>query len=248
MRSLRTIPLLLLLAPFLRAEDEVALVLSRSPFCLVGQTVTVSVGAGMSMVEGQYEFKYVPRLDSLPPSETVSFEFAVLVPKEIDRLDALTEITQFKLHAGSATFDPADFGLLPVGPTMPALIPEGTRIMVVTFQLPRPVLQKQVALRVTYFQPHYRLAGQEVAAYLPLLPDFEAFKNELLFSRDDFAVGFEPVGAVRLRRLSVNAAVMMDTPQAVKVHPVDREIIALAVEPAAAAPKTPPAKPGPAPR
>jgi hypothetical protein len=68
-----------------------------------------------------------------------------------------------------------------------------------------------------------------VSAYLPLLPDFEAFKNEFLFSRIDFGVEFEAVDAVRLHRLSANAAVVQETPQRMKVNPVHRESIAVEV-------------------
>ena len=66
-------------------------------------------------------------------------------------------------------------------------------------------------------------------AFLPLLPDFELLKNELLFSRVDFTVEFEAVDAVRLRRLSANESVGQETPQRVTVHPVDRENIAIEV-------------------
>jgi hypothetical protein len=246
MRSLWLTALFALLAPVARAQD-VALVVSRSPFCLVGQSVTVSVAAGMSMVDGQYEYKYVPRFDQVPPSDSVPFDFPVFVPKSVDGLDALTEITQIKLHVGRAAFDPADCVPLPESAQALPMVPDDTRAMVFTFQLPRTLLQKQLTLRLSYFQPHFHYAGQEVSAYLPWLPDFEALKNELLFSRDDFVVDFQAVGAVRLHRLSVNRAVVSDTPREVKVHPVDREMIAVAVEPENAAPKAASAKPPAAP-
>ncbi len=246
MRSLRMISLVLLLAPAARAQ-EVALVVSRSPFCLIGQSVTVSVATGLSMVEGRFEFKYVPRFDQVPPSEYVPFDFPVLVPKAVDGLDALTEVTQIKLHAGNAAFDPTDCVPLPGSVRTLVMVSEDIRAMVFTFQLPRTLLQKQLTLRLTYFQPHYHFAGHEVSAYLPWLPDFETLKNELLFSRDDFVVEFQTVGAVRLLRLSANQAVMTDTPREVKVHPVDQEVIAVAVEPEGEAPKTPPPKAPPAP-
>jgi hypothetical protein len=69
-----------------------------------------------------------------------------------------------------------------------------------------------------------------VSAWLPLLPDFDAFKNEFLYSRVDFTVEFEAVDAVQLHRLSINESVVQETPHRVKVHPVHRENIAVAVE------------------
>ena len=221
--------LCLLTAVPLRA-DELALELPRSAFCLVGQAVTVTVANRMSMVEGQYELKYVARLDQIPPVDTVAFEIPVFAPKDLDRLEDLAEITQIKLRVGNAAFDPADCEpLSDAGHTL-GMVPGDTRVMVFTFRLPRAVLQKRFTLRVTYFQPHYRFGGQEVSAYLPLLPDFEDMKNELLFSRDDFTVDFEAVGSVRLRRLTTNDAVAAETPRVIKVHPVHREIIAVVVQ------------------
>jgi hypothetical protein len=97
------------------------------------------------------------------------------------------------------------------------------------FRLPRAILRDRFSLSVRYFQPHFRLGGREISAYLPLLPDFETFKNEFLFSRIDFSVEFEAVGAVRLHRLSANTAVAQETPQRVKVNPVHQERIAVEV-------------------
>jgi hypothetical protein len=69
-----------------------------------------------------------------------------------------------------------------------------------------------------------------VSAWLPLLPDFEALKNEFLYSRVDFTVEFEAVDAVRLHRLSANESVVQETPQRVQVHPIHWENIAVEVE------------------
>jgi hypothetical protein len=95
--------------------------------------------------------------------------------------------------------------------------------------IPRALLRRQCRLHISHYQPHYRFAGKEVSACLPLLPDFESLKDELLFSRIDFTVEFETVDAVRLRRLSANESVAQETPQRVKVHPVHRENIAVEV-------------------
>ena len=62
-----------------------------------------------------------------------------------------------------------------------------------------------------------------------MLPDFEALKNELLFSRTDFTIDFEAVDAVRLRRLSANSSVDRETPQRLILHPVHLENIVVEV-------------------
>jgi hypothetical protein len=108
-------------------------------------------------------------------------------------------------------------------------VPEDVRVFIVTFLIPRALLRQQCRLHITHDQPHYRFAGKEVSACLPLLPDFDLLKDELLFSRVDFTVEFEAVDAVRLRRLSANASVVQETPLRVTVHPVHRENIAVEV-------------------
>jgi len=238
--------LLMLLLPGLAAaapEGYVAVALSRSPFCMIGSTVRVSVAPGMAMVEGQYDFKYVRRFDHGPSADTVTFEFPVLVPRETDSVADVTDAMQPKLHVGTVEYAPDDLGAWkqPAGATL-AFVPDGQKAVLLLFDVPRALLQERCSLTLTYFQPTYRLAGREVVAYLPLLPDFEALKNELLFSRLDFTVEFDALGPIRLHRLSSNAVVAQEAPDKLTVHPVDREIIAAAIEPAgaAAAPPAPP--------
>ena len=100
----------------------------------------------------------------------------------------------------------------------PQFVPEDVRVFIVTFLIPRALLRQQCRLHITHDQPHYRFAGKEVSACLPLLPDFDLLKDELLFSRVDFTVEFEAVDAVRLRRLSANASVVQETPLRVTVR------------------------------
>jgi len=239
---MRRVLLILLLSGVVAAlrADYVAVALSRSPFCMIGATVTVGVARGMAMVEGHYDFKYVPRFDNGPRSGTVTFEFPVLVPRGTESVTDVTDTMQPKLRVGTVDYTPADLGVLklPVGTTLP-FVPENIKAVILIFDVPRSLLQERCRLDLNYFQPTYQYAGREVAAYLPLLPDFEALKNELLFSRDDFTVEFDAVDQVRLQRISANEAVAKDAPDRVRVHPVDREMIAVALEPASTA-----AKPG----
>jgi len=239
MRRFLLLLLLSGLVPALRA-DYVAVALSRSPFCMIGANVTVGVAHGMAMVEGHYDFKYVPRFDNGPRSGTVTFEFAVLVPRETESVSDVNDLMQPKLHVGTVDYTPADLAVLklPVGTTLP-LVPENMKAVVLVFDVPRSLLQERSSLTLNYFQPTYHYAGREVAAYLPLQPDFEALKNELLFSRDDFVVEFDAVDRIRLQRVSANASVVKDAPDVVTVHPADREMIAVALGPAPAPAKPP---------
>lgn len=235
MRTALLACLLALVAAPVRAE-AIAVLLSRSPFCLIGESVTVGVARHMSMVEGRYEFKYVPRFDRGIRADEVDFEFPVFVPKDTDSLEALLEVTQMKLRVSGVEFQPVDYGPWSDSEAVPLpFVPEDTKVVILRFRVPRALVRDRVSLAVSYFQPHYQIAGREVAAYLPLLPDFEALKNELLFSTLDFTVGFEAVDAVRLHRLSSNRSVEAETPGKVVLHPAHRETIAVAVEAADAA-------------
>ena len=214
----------------LRAE-AIALDLGRAPFCLIGETVQVSVTKSLSMVEGRYDYKYVARFDGAALRDTVPFEFPVLVPVDAEDLDALLAITQMKLRVGTAEFQPVDheFPVDRAG-VRGLTLPEDMRVAILIFRLPRALLRERVSLAVTYFQPHYRVAGKDVTALLPQLPDFDGLKNEFLFSRVDFIVEFEAIEAIRLHRISANQSVVQETPERVKVNPVHREAIAVAIE------------------
>jgi hypothetical protein len=202
----------------------------RSPFVMIGETVSVSVGKQLSIVEGRYDFRYVRRLERGAASERCTFEFPVFAPRSADSLADLIALTQIKLRVGTVEYEPDAFGVWPETDEKPAQwLPEDTRIVILIFRLPQAILRERFTLNVRYFQPHFHFGGSEVAAYLPLLPDFETFKNEFLYSRTDFTVEFEAVDAVRLHRLSVNEAVLQETPQRVKVNPVHRENIAMEI-------------------
>ncbi len=230
MRSLRW-PLLLLLplAASLRG-DYVALELSRSPYCLIGADVTVSVAPKLSMVEGKFVYRYVPRFDYGPRSPDVRFEFPVFVPAAVDTLEEVEAVTQMKVRFDGVDYDPVDLaGLRGAKDKVWPYVPKDFNLVLLVFRLPRSILQEHCTLQVHYFQPHGSSGGHEVSPYLPLMPDFEALKNELLFSRLDFTVEFDALEGVRLHRLSTNSSVAQETPAVVKIHPADREIIAVGV-------------------
>jgi hypothetical protein len=220
---------LLLAAGSLRAE-VIAADAVRSPFCLVAESVRIGVGKDMAFVEGDYDYKYVHRYDSADMTGQISFQYAVMAPKTADSIDELIATTQAKLHLGSLDFEPEDF-ILP-GQSREAAPEVGqadARPVILIFRIPRRLLHQQCRLHISHYQLHDRYAGRTVAAYLPLLPDFEALKNELLFSRTDFTIDFEAVDAVRLRRLSANSSVDRETPQRLILHPVHLENIVVEV-------------------
>jgi len=202
----------------------------RSPFCIVGETVRVSVARDLAMVEGEYDLKYVRRWDAADHAEDVPFTYAVFASKDADGLDAVDAVAQARLRIGSVDFEPDDCLFLPEYPA-PAIhaAPEDARVAILTFRIPRRLLKQQCRVKITHYQPFYRFGGKTVVAFLPLLPDFEALKNELLFSKSDFSVAFEVVDAVRLGRLTPNASVEGSTAQKFTVHPSHRENIAAEV-------------------
>jgi hypothetical protein len=234
MRPVSIVPLMIALALPAAVGPPPAGVIAvdpvRSPFCLVTESVRVSVGKDLSIVEGDYDFKYVRRFEPGQTPDRIAFQYPVFAPKEVDNLETLIAITQPRLRVGSLEFAPEDFTVL-AEPASGSLqfVSEDVRVFIFTFLIPRALLRQQCRLHISHYQPHYRFAGKEVSACLPLLPDFESLKDELLFSRIDFIVEFEAVDAVRLRRLSANESVAQESPQRVKVHPVHRENIAVEV-------------------
>ena len=210
--------------------DVIAVDAIRSPFCLVAESVRISVGKDMAFVEGDYDYKYVRRYDAADMPDRIPFRYAVVAPKTAESLDDLIAVTQAKLHLGSMDFDPEDFLLPAQNPeAAPPAAQADTRPVILVFRIPRRLLHQQCRLHVSHYQLHDRYAGKVVVAYLPWLPDFEALKNELLFSRSDFIVEFEAVDAVQLRRLSARSFVEQEAPRRLILHPVDREEILVEV-------------------
>lgn len=225
-----SLPLLLAAATGSSSAGVVAVDPVRSPFCLVTESVRVSVGKDLSIVEGDYDFKYLRRLEAVESTDRIAFQYPIFAPKDADDLESVVAITQARLRVGTVEFAPEDFTLLAEAGGSPLpFVPEDVRVLILRFMVPRALLRQQCRLHISHYQPHYRFAGKEVSACLPLLPDFESLKDELLFSRVDFTVEFEAVDAVKLRRLSANESVAQETPLRVKIHPVHRENIAMEV-------------------
>jgi hypothetical protein len=234
MRTMLIAGFTLALVPFLAAgtlpPEVIPVEALRSPFCLVAESVRISVGKDVAIVEGDYDFRYVRRFEMTAMPDQIPFYYAVFVPKSADNLEDFVAITGARLNLGSLDFAPEDFVPVPEGPeTAIQIAPADARLVLLVFKVPRRLLRQQCRLHLSHYQPHYHCAGKTVAAFLPLLPDFELLKNELLFSRIDFTVAFETVDAVQLHRLSTNQSVDRETPQRVSVHPVDRENIAVEV-------------------
>ena len=209
--------------------DVIAVEAIRSPFCLVGESVRISAGKDLAIVEGDYDYKYVRRYDTAGLTERIPFHYAVMAPKTAESADELIAVTQAKLHLGSLDFEPEDF-ILP-GESLEAStkVPSDARPVILVFRVPRRLLHQQCRVHISHYQTYDHYAGKTVMTYLPFLPDFEILKNELLFSRDDFAVSFEVVDAVQLHRLSANQFVQKETPQLLTLHPVHLENIVLEV-------------------
>jgi hypothetical protein len=136
-----------------------------------------------------------------------------------------------QLAIGRHTYQPRDVLMLNHEAYEPIpLLPEGSRVAMVAFSIPRDGLKPRFRARITYDQPHIQDASRaELAIYLPLLPDQAQLEQVLHIKRDDFIVTFTALPDVGLRRESVNAHVTQDTPASVIVHPRNRETIAVAV-------------------
>jgi hypothetical protein len=220
----------LLLAAGPLRSDVVAVDAMRSPFCIVAESVKISVGKDMALVEGDYDFKYVRRYDAPDMADRVPFQYEVFAPKTSDSLEDFIAVTQARVHLGSLDFEPEDF-ILPGQNSEDAttVMPADTRPVILVFRIPRRLLHQQCRLHISHCQLHDRYAGKTVVNFLPSLPDFEALKNELLFSRTDFTIEFEAIDAVQLHRLSANRFVDRETPERLVLHPVDRENIVVEV-------------------
>jgi hypothetical protein len=237
-----TLALASLLAAAPAETDVIPVESSRSPFCMVGESVHISVGKALAMVEGDCDFRYLRRYDGASDSPQIAFYYAVFAPNSAETLEDITAITGAKLHFDSIDFGPDDFFPMPHGASAAIQIaPTDSRAVILVFKIPRSLLRQQCRLHFSHYQPYYHYDGRTVLAFLPLLPDFETLKNELLFSRTDFTVEFETVDTVRMRRLSTNQSVEKESSQRLLVHPVDRENIAVEIVPSA--PRQPPASP-----
>jgi hypothetical protein len=220
--------LLLAVGP-LRA-DVIAIDAMRSPFCLVTESVRISVGKDMAIVEGDFDYKYVRRYDATDTTDRIAFQYAVFAPKTAGSLEELIAITQARLHLGSLDFEPEDFIVPGEGAEAATTATQAeTRPVILVFRVPRRLLHQQCRLHISHYQLHDRYAGKTVVTYRPMLPDFETLKNELLFSRTDFTIEFEVVDALQFHRLSANRFVEQETPRRLVLHPVDREDIVIEV-------------------
>jgi hypothetical protein len=203
----------------------------RGPYAIVREAVSVTVGRSVSRVVGDYEFLYVRVYDSKDRLDPVLIDVPVIVRAQDIEPGRVLKIAQVQLAIGRNVYPPRDVLLLDHEAYEPVpWLPEGARIAMVSFSIPRQGLKPRFRARISYDQPHVDGAdGAGLSTYLPLLPDYDQLQDVLHFKRDDFVVTFTALPEVSLRHDSVNAHVAKASPEMITVHPRNRETIAVVV-------------------
>jgi hypothetical protein len=204
----------------------------RGPYAIVRETVKIAVGRTASHVIGEYEFVYVRAYDSKDRLDPVLIDVPVIVRVEDTEPGKVQKIARVQLVIGRHAYQPRDVLLLDHEAYEPVpWLPDGARVAMVSFSIPRKGLKPRFRARISYDQPHVPgVDAAELSAYLPLLPDHDQLQNVLHFKRHDFVVTFMALPEVRLRRDSVNAHVASESPEAIAIHPLNRETIVVSVE------------------
>lgn len=239
-KSAALLALFLTIGPVALSADPAPLPLvdeaARPPHAIVRESVQITVGPAVSLVEGTFEYVYVRAFDAKDQRDPVLIDVPVVVPaKNANAWDVL-KIANARLQIGANAFHPRDVLLLDhtILDPVPS-IPEGTRIAIISFNIPRQTLKPRFRVRIAYDQPHVTAdQGGELAVYIPFLPDFAQLRQVMHFKPDDLLVTFRAQTGVRLRRESVNADVASESPVAVAVRPRHREAITVMVETEAA--------------
>jgi hypothetical protein len=162
----------------------------------------------------------------------VLIDIPVIVRAEDVEPGKVLKLARVQLAIGRHAYQPRDVLLLDHAAYEPVpWLPDGARIAMVSFNIPRKGLKPRFRARISYDQPHVTGSdGAELSAYLPLLPDYDQLEKVLHFKRDDFAVTFTALPEVQLRRASVNAHVANESPELISIHPRNRESIVVRVD------------------
>lgn len=204
----------------------------RPPHAIVRESVQITVGRTTSLVEGTFEYVYVPAFDSKDHLDPVLIDVPVVVSEKDATAAAVLKIANVRLTVGSNAFFPRDVLMLDHTILDPVpLIPDGSRIAIVSFNIPRKALKPRFRVRIAYDQPHVPdEAGNQDAVYVPFLPDFDQLRRVMHFKPDDFLVTFSAGPGVSLHRESINAEIAREQSDRIAVRPRHREAIVVAVQ------------------
>lgn len=210
-----------------------------SPLCLSRESLLIGVGRELSSVQGDFEFTYVPDLDTQRRT-LVHLQFPVVVSASVEDFHPLQTEIQMNLTVGSASFEPESYSEFtpPELATIAALL-EDAKIVLFNFRLPRTIFKTRFNATLSYVQPHHRLHGKDVLIFVPYLPCMPRLENPEVFPKRDFSVSLGALDGLTLERVSGHTDVLEDVPARLTLRPKHLEPIVVTV----AEPKESPATP-----
>jgi hypothetical protein len=211
---------------------------ARPPYALRHAEVTVTVGHTVSRVVAAYDYIYVRAYDSKDRLDPLLIDVPVLVKAEDVAPATVIKQARIQLRIGRNAYQPHNVLVLDHEAFEPVpWLPDGVRLALVSYTIPRKSIKPRFRAHITYDQPHVSGAdGVELCGLVPLLPDYEQLADVLHFKPDDFRVTFTALPEVRLRRETVNAHITHESPESLTIRLRHRETIAVAVQPRPDAP------------
>ncbi len=208
---------------------------TRSAFARIREDVNVTVGKTVSLVAAQLEYLYVRDYDAADHLNPFIVDVPVIVRSDDTDPGRILKLANARFEIGHAIYRPQTVLLLAHDAFAPVPdIPDGTRIALVSFNIPRRGLKPHFLARLAYDQPHVPgPSGGELSVYVPLLPDLEQLRAAVPIKPDDFTVTFTALPDVRLQRETINAEVVEESPEKVVIRPRHREAITVLARPVA---------------
>jgi hypothetical protein len=177
---------------------------------LISEKVNVSVHPGSSQVAGQFRFR---QLGSVSYRRSIAMEvpFFALFPQA---LTSLEESAHAAVAIGERVFHPSSIS---VGPTVQGL-PEGWRLFLLEFEIPRNAILPEFSARISYRQRHFL---GDISAYYPIRPPMARASKAVV----QFVAGDEEIlTAVRAKRVVARSW------KEIAVEPQDKGLILIRVE------------------
>ncbi|HEY4300524.1 MAG TPA: hypothetical protein VGM73_06615 [Candidatus Didemnitutus sp.] len=229
---------LLILAAAVVTPKPVVTDWANPPFDIVAGNVDLTVGQDMSLVSARYIFKYVEAEDA-DHAARVFIHYPFYAPADSADWQDAANTADLKLEVKGQTLRPIAGSRIDYSSLTEFPIVDNAQVFVATFEVPRSMARVRFEGTISHVQSNFHYRGDTVSLFTPWLPRVEK-KPHLFHDGDrDFTVTVHAMSGLACRLISPNAKVIENSPAEIVVVSEHRQSVAVAVQPAPAAPKAP---------
>lgn len=207
------------------SANPISAALISPPHTMIAENVLVGVTEKGAVVSGRYRFHVAPDAAEnwLRPPYRLRVHLPVPIARSLKEYEDIEAVVHpFMTIRGARYFPLREVFYF----EMPSL-PREAKLVAFIFEVERPDLGEEFDLTIQYDQPIFTVGGKELVYYVPFLPTFERYRQQMRLNPESYLITFEAYGGSRLLLAQPVERVKKSEPTSIAVQPQHRELIAV---------------------